>query len=474
MAYSFILVLIAGMSGYTIVKLNQLNAITRSILATDYPRAEFGKKLIDSTLSQMQYERKYLITKDKAFYDQFTILEREFTADLKKIAPIMLGHQETGITDDVSKLHDQYLSLFYAEADLIQRGQIYPSSRYRGEKERLVDQITKNLEQLITLSHVSINQKMKRLEQTGSRAIGITIIMGILVLSLGIVLSFFITQSINRPLSQLKQKTKSIARGNFEGELSISSPPEIGELANDFNLMCQRLKELDDMKSDFISHISHELRIPLTSIKEGNRLLLEGVGGHLTSKQRKLLSIIKDEGDRLIRSVDALLDVSKMEAGMLTYNFERHDLAPLIQQSIAEIEPVAESKRIRVGVSIEKNLPRPNVDDERILQALRNLLNNAVKFTPDGGEVRLCVRAGRGHSRNGAIEISVTDTGPGISEENIGKIFHKFEQISTELALKGTGLGLSIAKHVVDAHGGKIWAESNPGQGSKFTFTLPL
>jgi two-component system sensor histidine kinase GlrK len=462
------------MSGYTIVKLNQLNAITRSILATDYARAELGRKLIDSTLSQMRYEKKYLITKDKAFYDQFSMLEKEFTADLKNIAPVMLGPQETGVTDNVKRLYDQYLSLFHAEVDLIRRGQTYPSSRYRQEKEILVDQITNNLEELIALSHISINKKMKGLEQTGSRAIGITIIIGILILSLGIVLSFFITQSINRPLSQLKQKTKSIARGNFEGQLSISSPPEIGELARDFNLMCQKLKELDDMKSDFISHISHELRIPLTSIREANRLLLEGVGGHLTSKQRKLVSIIKEEGERLIRSVDALLDLSKMEAGMLTYNFERHDLAPLIRQSIAEIEPVAESKKIRVSFNIEENLPHPNVDDERILQVLRNLLSNGVKFTPDGGEVRLSVRAAIGHSKNGVIEISVTDTGPGISEQNIGKIFHKFEQISTELAPKGTGLGLSIAKHVVDAHGGKIWAESNPGKGSKFTFTLPL
>lgn len=474
-AYSAILLLVAGMSGYTITQLNRLNRITHSILAIEYPTVDLGKKLIDSILSQMRYERKYLITKDKAFYDQFRILEKEFSEDLKKIIPLVYNPQKAGLIDNVKRLHSQYLLLFYKEVDIIKNGKIYSPSKYREEKEGLVDQITRCLERLITLSQVTINEKMKRSEEIGSKAVRAIVIMSALFLFLGITLSFFITRSINRPLSQLKQKTKRIAEGNFERPLDISSPPEIGELARAFNSMCQKLRELDDMKSDFMSHISHELRIPLTSIKEADGLLLDGVGGHLTDKQRRLLGIIKEESDRLIKSVDDLLDLSKMEAGMMRYNFKRSDLVPLIDQVVAEIEPLAESKKIGLSIEVEDNLPHPNIDKEWILQVLRNLLSNALKFTPEGGGIRLYARVNRSRSKDSLIEVSVTDTGPGISKENIVKIFNKFQQIRDQSTpIKGTGLGISIAKHVVDAHGGNLWVESEPNKGSTFIFTLPF
>jgi two-component system sensor histidine kinase GlrK len=265
----------------------------------------------------------------------------------------------------------------------------------------------------------------------------------------------------------MKKKTREIAEGVFEADLDLPSPPEIGALAQAFNTMCAKLKEVDRMKSDFYSLMSHELRTPLTSIKEGTNLFLEGMGGEVTEKQRELLTIVAEESNRLIDLVNPLLDLSKLEAGMVNFHLARTDLSRLVARSLREVAPLAEAKNIRVENDIGE-IPSVSVDEERIMQVLRNLLGNALKFTPRGGSVRVQVRR-----EEDLVQVSVTDTGPGIPKEHIGLIFEKFRQASPEgRRILGTGLGLAIVKYIVHAHGGRVWVESEVGQGSTFTFVL--
>jgi two-component system sensor histidine kinase GlrK len=286
-----------------------------------------------------------------------------------------------------------------------------------------------------------------------------------------IILSLVITSSITHPISLLVGKTREIARGRLEDDLPISGPPEIRELGESLNSMCVQLRAIDKMKSDFFSTISHELRTPLTSIKEGTSLLLDGIGGEITEKQEKLLKIIAGESKRLIELVNSSLDLSKMEAGMTVLNFTKEDMAPLIKKAVAEIEPLAMGKKIRLRVENHDRLPPVKMDRERILQVLRNILGNAVKFTFEGGEVEISA-----HPEDGGVKVSVKDSGPGIPAENLKTIFEKFHQIPLKSPdhKGGTGLGLAIVKQVITAHGGKVWAESEPGQGSTFMFVLPV
>jgi len=160
-----------------------------------------------------------------------------------------------------------------------------------------------------------------------------------------------------------------------------------------------------------------------------------------------------------------------MEAGMMTYKFEKGNLVPLIDRALREIGPLVEAKRITVEAKIGEALPMMKMDNERILQALRNLIGNAVKFTPDGGRVAISARPG-----NHGVQVSVTDTGPGIPAENLTSIFNKFQQAAPagSYSARGTGLGLAIVKHIITSHGGKIWAESELGLGSTFIFVLPV
>jgi two-component system sensor histidine kinase GlrK len=235
--------------------------------------------------------------------------------------------------------------------------------------------------------------------------------------------------------------------------------------------MCEKLRLLDKMKSDFFSSMSHELRTPLTSIKEGISLLKDGVGGVVPERQKRLLTILTLETNRLIDLVNSLLDLSKMEAGMMTYTFNQGSLAPLIERAMIEMVPLVESKKIRLERDGFEGVPAIRMDSERILQVLRNLIGNAVKFTPEGGRITISAR-----QADKGVEVSVADTGPGIPVEKLTTVFDKYQQAGAtgSYRMRGTGLGLSIAKHVITSHGGRIWAESKLGEGSTFTFVLPL
>jgi two-component system sensor histidine kinase GlrK len=234
--------------------------------------------------------------------------------------------------------------------------------------------------------------------------------------------------------------------------------------------MCSKLNELDKMKSDFFSTMAHELRTPLSSIKMGISLFVEGREGPVTESQKELLLLLRGENDRLITLINSLLDLAKMEAGMMAYRFEQKNLTPLIDQVVKEIKPLVEAKKIILESKSTERLPIVKIDGERILQALRNIVGNAIKFTPEGGRVSVLAR-----TVDQGVEVSVSDTGPGIPEESLATIFEKFKQARPKGTYKnkGTGLGLAIAKQIITSHGGKIWAESKLGQGSTFFVVLP-
>jgi len=317
------------------------------------------------------------------------------------------------------------------------------------------------------MSQKNIFDKVKGLSEAGTRARTIAITVSAVCLVFGIILAVWITRSITRPLAEMRKKTKEISEGFFEADLDLPTPPEIGALARAFNTMCSKLKEVDKMKMDFFSLMSHELRTPLTSIKEGTNLFLEGKGGEITEKQKKLLTIISEESDRLIGLVNSVLDLSKLESGLLTFNYTRADLAPLITRVVNEVVLLAEAKRIKINRDVG-DLPMLLMDTERILQVLRNLLSNALKFTPSNGMVSISAR----YSEQSVI-VSVVDTGPGIPKEHAAVIFDKFRQIPGAGKFPGTGLGLAIVKHIIQTHGGSVWVQSEEGSGSTFSFQLP-
>lgn len=468
--YLAIFILVTAANVYSIAQLYRINNITRSVLKIDNRIIDYGEMLTDALLTQIRYERKWVITRDDTLYDQFFLSKKDFTRSLREAQSAAESSKVQRLLDHVSAQHQLYHVLFKEEVKHLKSGRNYAQRRYQKEKEKATDAAIEGLNKIKAYSQHNISKKIKRLDALGGNARLASMVMTVSSLILGVLISLFITRSITSPIAIMEKKTREIAKGDLRGDLNLSSPPEIGQLAAAFNLMCNRLNELDTMKSNFFSTMSHELRTPLTSIKEGIGLLLDDVEGVMTERQRKVLTILTEESNRLIVLVNSLLDLSKMDVGMMTYNFERANLVPLIETVMVEMEPLAQAKKIRLETDISKNLPMVKIDFERILQALRNLIGNAVKFAPERGRVSVSAR-----TMDGKVEVSVADTGPGIPPESLITIFEKFRQadLTDSTGMKGTGLGLAIVQHIISSHDGKIWAESTLGQGSTFTFLLP-
>ena len=261
----------------------------------------------------------------------------------------------------------------------------------------------------------------------------------------------------------------------------------------------KQLQKLDGLKSDSVSMVIHELRTPLVAIKDSLSLLVEGLAGPVNEKQLKFIRISLKNTEGLEALINDLLDISKIEAGKMQIIRKKRDIGETINDSISSLRNLAGRKRITILDAVPEGLPPVYGDEGRLGQVLVNLIGNAIKFTPDGGNIEVTARLtspdsqSRGPGTRGEvaggeksairnpqsamhIEVSVSDTGIGIAPGDIDKVFEKFEQsgYATNPGDKGTGLGLPICKKIIELHEGRIWVTSEPDQGSTFYFTVPI
>lgn len=236
----------------------------------------------------------------------------------------------------------------------------------------------------------------------------------------------------------------------------------------------QELKRVDEMKSEFVSIASHELRTPLATIKNAVQLVLKGKTGEVNETQVNFLTMAEKNINRLTNILNDLLDLSRIESGKVGMKFEELDLQGSIDFVLSSLRPQADGKPVHLEMEVPRDLPLAYGDHEKVEQILTNLIGNAIKFTPEGGKVVVSARLS--DTVKNAVGISVHDTGIGIPEDQLAKIFEKFHQVESPLhhSASGTGLGLAITKGLVEAHQGQIWVESELEKGSTFTFTLPL
>jgi signal transduction histidine kinase len=222
-------------------------------------------------------------------------------------------------------------------------------------------------------------------------------------------------------------------------------------------------------KSEFLANMSHELRTPLNAIIGFSEVLSERMFGEINEKQAEYLADIQESGRHLLSLINDILDLSKIEAGRMELEPSDFDLPSAIEHSLILVRERAQRRGIGLGHTVDEQLGMIHADERKLKQVLLNLLSNALKFTPEGG--RIDVRAAL---RDGIAEVSVTDTGIGISPEDQEAVFEEFRQVGTaSKKVEGTGLGLAISKKFIELHGGKIWVTSQVGTGSTFAFTLP-
>jgi signal transduction histidine kinase len=292
-----------------------------------------------------------------------------------------------------------------------------------------------------------------------------------------LVMSQYLRRRIFAPLRVLSRKMSGFQAGNLELPPQVTSNDEISELESRFYDMAARvthsfseLKELDKVKTDFISIASHELRTPMTAVKGSLSLILSGVFAEIPAEVRELLVIAEKESDRLIRLINDILDLTKMEAKKLPLKKEWADLNDVIKSAVQGIGGLLEVTKVRVEVQPLGQIVRANIDRDRIQQVVTNLLSNAVKYSPAGSAVRILFQP-----HESGILVAISDSGPGIKPEDQGRLFEKFRSTDSSKSkiIKGTGLGLPISKAIVEQHNGQIGVQSQPGQGSTFYFILP-
>lgn len=289
-----------------------------------------------------------------------------------------------------------------------------------------------------------------------------------------VVVSFFISKQVVNPVREMMIASRFIAEGHYEERVHVPGDPskdeldELSQLALSFNQMAAKLEQVETMRRQLIGDISHELRTPLTAIKGSMEGLIDGV---LPANEETFHGIYR-EADRLQRLVSDLQELSQVEAGAFELHLQPIDVIDLVEATVKRLELQFVDKGVFLESDVPNGLPPVRADHDRINQVMLNLVGNALQYTPGGGRVRITAIR-----HEDEIYISISDTGIGIPPEHFQHLFTRFYRVdkSRSRVGGGSGIGLTIAKHLVEAHGGRIWVESpGSGKGSTFTFTLPV
>lgn len=290
-------------------------------------------------------------------------------------------------------------------------------------------------------------------------------VLSAVVLS-SIVAYYFAQRILIKPLSEINNAAKKLAKGEVEKRVYIDSEDEIGELADSFNIMAESLEKVDTVRREFISNVSHELRSPITSIKGFITGIIDGVIPK--DKENYYLNIVNDEVGRLSRLVTDLLDISSMESGKFKLNILRMDINEIITLCTLNLEGKIQEKKINVEVIFSDNHEYCLGDRDRIIQVVTNLIENAIKYGEEGGRIQI-----ETYAKGDLVYVSIFNSGPLIPKEDINKIWDRFYKLDKSRTNKvSTGLGLSIVRLILTQHKQDIWVKNIPDKGVKFTFTL--
>jgi signal transduction histidine kinase len=299
----------------------------------------------------------------------------------------------------------------------------------------------------------------------------------IFILVIVFFLGYAMLSKITSGIGQLYSATKELSNGNYSARVNIKTNDELGLLAQSFNKTAETLaktdyerRQIDSAKTEFLSITSHELRSPMTPMKAQLQMLMDDYFGKLSRQQREAVDIVLRNTERLDKIIVDFLEISRIEAARLKFVFVKADLTRYIRRLREEMNGFLPEKKIEISLDIAK-LPLVEVDPDRVMQVLRNLINNAKKFTKENGKIAI------GAEKKGEfILFSVRDNGIGIPKDKQGRLFEPFYQVDNMYQHQsgGTGLGLAICKGIIESQGGRIWINSEEGKGTTFFFTIPL
>jgi signal transduction histidine kinase len=434
------------------------------------------RQLQHDTTAQLYNVASSLLAPEEQMLEATLRQLNQFGYDLDRLQ--FVAQDEVELFDRVQQEYAQFIQVVTRVVELIRGGKVAEGQELQlTEASPLADRLERLTNELVNKAESDMVARVEVSQAAHLTARWVIVGFAVGSIALALILGYAISWSLIGPVKQMDAQLRQIATGDFSHRIATPNRDELGALATNLNHMNEELGRLYDQieaanrhKSEFLANMSHELRTPLNGIQGYTELIMDGIYGEVPEKIKEVMERIQQSGNRLLGLINAVLDLSKIEAGRLTLSLADYSMQGVIQNVCTAIEPLAAEKQLTLHLNVQPNLPVGKGDEQRITQVLTNLVGNAIKFT-EVGNVGVEVTA-----TNGAFMVAVSDTGIGISEADQQKVFEEFQQADSSSTRKkgGTGLGLAIAKKIIEMHNGRIWVESHLGQGSTFRFTLPV
>ena len=471
LGFGIIILVLVLVNGLILIQLREFSDTVRTMLLTDVRCIDVTRQVRTLLSEEERNARKFLVTADTLYRMLFADAATLSTPLIDSVLPSVSSPGERRMLEELSATHTWLVSSVTGLQAVRSAEGRAGGATYLLSEEVLVDsiaQIQASLDALVVRTRASVNRSMTMLEADTASALQGAVLLTIGTLLGTLIVAFLITRTITRPIKALQAGTRNVLEG-VHVPIRVSSKDEISGLAEDFNDMSSRLKRSNELRTEMMQQISHEIRNPLQSMYAAYYLLSQQVPGPLTEGQRTVVENIRNNIDRISDFSTQFLDLAKIETGVMTFTLETAHLAKVIAPAVQNARVVAQERGITLIVE-ESDAPPVRVDVGKIEQVATNYLTNALKYTPRGGTVTVRVE-----SCDIGARLSVTDTGLGIPPEDLPKLFTKFFQAknSGTAGKKGTGLGLALVRAIVEQHGGTVHAESELGSGSTFSADFP-
>ncbi len=489
--------IVSGLVGLSIYNIGKVYSLTNVVINKNY-KAIRSAKIIAKLLvgmaekeEQILYVESFALKENSPLKKIFRNNQKEVTKHIETLTLILKDPKEKQQLRVIKENFPIMCANFYRKVDRLKTRRIKEEDSKKSLRRQLIKNYTmqKAAKIIIKINDENMEKKLRELKEIEENTKTIEYLVSFLTLLFFLVFGYFLNSSITEPIKKLKAGTNTLSEGNLGKQIDISSGDEFEELAHAFNLMSKELKRLDEMKSEFISIVTHELKTPLTSMKEATNLIQEKMLGPITEEQEHFLNINREGIERLLLFINELLDLSKMEGGLFALSKSKESIEKIIKENLLHLNGLLQEKRIKVIEKIPKDLPLVELDHMMISRVLTNLIGNAIKYSAENAELLISVK----NIKNGknisfeemfgsiqkgvnAIEVAIEDSGIGIERKNLKDIFSKFHQVkrTEEQNADGVGLGLPIAREIILAHEGTIGAKSTVGKGTCFYFAIPV
>ena len=461
------LVFPVAVAGASLSALHRLVGANQQIATRSVPAARLQHELPESLSRLVRLEARELVLRDRVIGDVWRDRAARMADDLDRLGGMLDTEAQRLHHAEVVAAFTAYRAHAERARALAARGDVAGARRVSERDARAAAQradvglaaLTAATDRALARSLAEAALLERRTWNAILAALAASLLAGLLV-------SGVLALRMTRSLRALAAATGEVASGALREPVPVAGRDEIAELAGAFNEMAERLRALDQLKEEFFAHVSHDLRNPLTAMRGATQLIVSGRTGPVTPRQEKMLSVLDGSATRMLAMVDQIVEFTRLRSGTLDLDRRPLDLGRVAARAVAELAPQAEEKQLRLRVDAAER-PFPVVGDEAALvRVIVNLAGNAIKFTPDGGEVtvRLAEDAGE-------VELAVVDSGDGIPTEALARIFEPYQQ--AQRGRGGSGLGLAVVRGLVEAHDGSVDVESAPGRGSTFRVRLP-